>query len=64
MYICSLSDKRSPCRATPHPFKCVGLHVLGSVNTYVERCRKYTLQRTKRKERRKKSMTKLFLKAH
>lgn len=60
MYICSLSDKRSPCRATPHPFKCVGLHVLGSVNTYVERCRKYTLLRTKKKKGKEKKHDKIY----
>lgn len=34
IYICTAEwQKSSPCCATPYPFKCVGLHVLWSVNT-------------------------------
>lgn len=48
---CFVTKKGSPCRATPYPFKCVGLHVLRGVNTYADR---YRRERNKRKQGRKK----------
>lgn len=47
--------KGSPCRATPYPFKCVGLHVSWNVNTNVNQVL------TEEKKSNKQSKTHLLL---
>lgn len=42
---CSVTKKGSPCCATSYPFKCVGLHVVWSVNTQLKRYSYYNLLR-------------------